>query len=87
MSQIDCPADTPWPPSLALHVERVCNAFEAAWQGGPRRASKSYLEDTPEPDHAVLLRELLALDLLIAAKPATNRRGRNTSAFSPRTPL
>jgi WD40 repeat protein len=52
-----------WPPSLALHIEAVCNRFEAAWQAGQRPPLAAYLAETPEPQRAVLLRELLALEL------------------------
>src|SRR5262249_61905698 len=52
-----------WPPSLALHVERVCKGFEEAWQAGRRPQIPPYLASTPEPGRSVLLRELLALDL------------------------
>jgi serine/threonine-protein kinase len=48
---------------LALHVEAVCNRFEAAWKAGQRPPLAAYLGETPEPDRAVLLRELLAVEL------------------------
>jgi tetratricopeptide (TPR) repeat protein len=52
-----------WPPSLALHVERVCKIFENAWKAGHRPQIRLYLGNTPEPGRSALLRELLALDL------------------------
>jgi tetratricopeptide (TPR) repeat protein len=62
-----------WSPALALHVERVCKGFEAAWKSGDRPPIQPYLASTPEPGRSVLLRELLALDL-------EYRRGRGEEA-------
>src|SRR5215470_5627182 len=55
--------DAPWPPSLALRVERVCNRFEAACKAGQRPRIEHYLGQTPEPERPVLLRELLAVEV------------------------
>jgi formylglycine-generating enzyme required for sulfatase activity/tRNA A-37 threonylcarbamoyl transferase component Bud32 len=52
-----------WPSSLALHVDAVCNRFEAAWRAGGHPRIEAYLSDTPEPGRSELLRELLALEL------------------------
>jgi serine/threonine protein kinase len=45
------------------HINRVCDAFEAAWLAGQRPQIEPYLEDAPEPVRAALLYELLLLDL------------------------
>jgi tetratricopeptide (TPR) repeat protein len=55
--------DSPWSPSLALHVEQVCNRFEEACKAGDRPRIEQYLSPTPEPDRLVLLRELLAVEV------------------------
>jgi eukaryotic-like serine/threonine-protein kinase len=55
--------DTPWSPSVALHVEQVCNRFEAAWKAGQRPRIGHYLGHTPEPERSVLLGELLGLEV------------------------
>jgi serine/threonine-protein kinase len=49
--------------TLARHIDRLCNRFEAAWQAGKRPRIEDYLTDVPEPDRPPLLGELLALEL------------------------
>src|SRR5205823_1060097 len=51
--------------TLSLHrrVDEVCLRFERAWKAGPRPALEDYMGDTPEPERALLCRELIALDL------------------------
>jgi WD40 repeat protein len=48
-------------------VEAACDAFEAAWRaalaGGPRPRVEEHLEGVGEPERAVLLRELVLLDV------------------------
>jgi serine/threonine-protein kinase len=61
-------SDTPWPASLALRVEEICTRFEAAWQQGQRPRIEDYLGQRPEPEHSILLRELLALELAYVSK-------------------
>jgi serine/threonine protein kinase len=51
------------PPDLAVKVEQVGHAFEAAWKAGGRPALEPYLADSPPAVRAALLRELLRLDL------------------------
>src|SRR5260370_41961968 len=48
---------------MAPDVDRVCRAFEAAWQAGQRPAIEEYLPDTPPSARAMLLGELLRLEL------------------------
>jgi tRNA A-37 threonylcarbamoyl transferase component Bud32 len=54
-------------PALPLAVERrlnvVCNRFEMAWKAGQRPRIEDYLGDAPEPERAVLLHELIAVDI------------------------
>jgi tetratricopeptide (TPR) repeat protein len=52
-----------WSPTLARHVDAVCDRFEAAHQAGQRPRVADYLDEAPGEEHPVLLRELLALDL------------------------
>jgi tetratricopeptide (TPR) repeat protein/tRNA A-37 threonylcarbamoyl transferase component Bud32 len=51
------------PPDRARAVDRVCGRFEAAWQGGSRPSLEAFLADAPAELSAVLLRELVLLDL------------------------
>jgi tetratricopeptide (TPR) repeat protein/tRNA A-37 threonylcarbamoyl transferase component Bud32 len=55
--------DSSWSPSLALHVEQVCNRFEAAWRAGQCPRIEHYLDATPPADRLELLRELLAVEV------------------------
>src|SRR5262245_39062893 len=50
-------------PSLAFRVDRACNAFEAAWRGGPPPRIEDALAGWAEPDRSALLRELVHLDV------------------------
>jgi serine/threonine protein kinase/formylglycine-generating enzyme required for sulfatase activity len=63
MSSPSSPLPESWPPSLALRVNQVCLRFEAAWKAGQQPRIEEYLEETPESDRVVLLRELVALEL------------------------
>jgi WD40 repeat protein/tetratricopeptide (TPR) repeat protein len=45
------------------HLERICDRFEKAWQAGQRPRLEDYLGDMPEPQRAMLLRDLLGLEL------------------------
>jgi serine/threonine protein kinase/formylglycine-generating enzyme required for sulfatase activity len=53
------------PPSEAFlqRVDRVCDAFEAAWQAGQQPRIDQFLADAPAAEQGRLLRELLALEL------------------------
>ncbi len=59
--------DQSLPLALERHIDGVCARFEADWKRaatpdlGPHL--EEYLVDTPEPAHAVLLRELIHLDV------------------------
>jgi eukaryotic-like serine/threonine-protein kinase len=48
-------------PSVEYRVDQVCERFEKAWRDGPQL--QEYLDHTPEPERAALLRELLRLDI------------------------
>jgi tetratricopeptide (TPR) repeat protein/tRNA A-37 threonylcarbamoyl transferase component Bud32 len=58
--------DEPLSPAQALHVNEICNHFEAAWKtagpGGSPPRIEEYLGDTPEPARLALLRHLVLLD-------------------------
>jgi len=51
----------------ARHVDQVCDRFEAAWKAarstGQRPRIEEYLVDVPEPERALLLRELIKLEI------------------------
>jgi serine/threonine protein kinase/Tfp pilus assembly protein PilF len=69
---------------LAQQVDQACNGFEAAWKaaarGGPCPRLEDYLPaDVLEPERAVLLQELLALELVyrwkLGGTPTTEEYG------------
>lgn len=53
----------PLPLSARRCVDRVCDAFEAAWHAGRRRPVEDFLGDAPEPERSALLRALLDVEL------------------------
>jgi WD40 repeat protein len=61
----EVPAQDPQPhsESLARVVDQVCNRFEAAWKAGGRPRIEAFLGDTPGPERAALLGELVPLDV------------------------
>jgi WD40 repeat protein len=48
---------------MAQRIEVVCDRFERAWKDGHRPVIEYYLVETPEPERAALLRELIPLDI------------------------
>src|SRR5262249_9439593 len=44
-------------------IDEVCDLFEAAWKRGGRPRIEDYLDESPVPARAALLRELIPLDL------------------------
>jgi tetratricopeptide (TPR) repeat protein len=64
MTEATFTANEALPLPLARRVNAVCNRFERAWQAGRRPGIDEYLGDTPEPARSVLLRELIALDII-----------------------
>src|SRR5262249_39819735 len=63
MRSVPLPDEVTLPPGLAERVDRVCDRFEAAWKAGHRPRVEDYLIDTPEPERAALLRELVPLEM------------------------
>jgi serine/threonine protein kinase/Tfp pilus assembly protein PilF len=57
------PESEVWAPSVARHVDALCDRFEAAHRAGGRPRIGDYLAEAPAPEQPALLRELLALDL------------------------
>jgi tetratricopeptide (TPR) repeat protein/serine/threonine protein kinase len=51
------------PLSVALHVDEVCNRFEADWQAGRRERVEHYLSAITGPERLALLGELLPLEI------------------------
>jgi WD40 repeat protein len=49
--------------TAAQHVNALCNRFEAAWQAGQRPRIEDALAEAAEAEQAVLLHELLALEV------------------------
>jgi hypothetical protein len=66
MSALSLPSLSDLPAAEALRVEQLCNRFEAAWQSaaGPRPRLEAFLDEVRGPSRAVLLCELLRLDLV-----------------------
>jgi WD40 repeat protein/tRNA A-37 threonylcarbamoyl transferase component Bud32 len=62
MKEVPAFDSEPLPESLARLVDRVCDRFEAAWQGGERPRVEDFLGDEPEPARSALLRELIFLE-------------------------
>jgi WD40 repeat protein/tRNA A-37 threonylcarbamoyl transferase component Bud32 len=50
------------PPTIARHLDQVCNQFERAWRGGTPRI-EDFLAGVVEPERSALLRELVLLDI------------------------
>jgi tetratricopeptide (TPR) repeat protein/tRNA A-37 threonylcarbamoyl transferase component Bud32 len=59
--------DVPLAPLLALQLNRACDQFEAAWKatapGDPGPRVEDYLAGTPDAGQAILLRDLVLLDV------------------------
>jgi WD40 repeat protein len=51
------------PAPLALHAERVCQRFEAAWRAGQRPRLEDFLEGAAAAERAPLLRELVEVEV------------------------
>ena len=66
---------------VACHIDRLCDAFEAAWIAGPRPQIDDYLLGASDKLRHDLLRELLQIDLFYRRRqgenpsPATTRHG------------
>src|SRR6516164_5894642 len=48
---------------IESQIDEVCDLFEAAWKGGRRPRIEDYLNESPVPARAALLRELIPLDM------------------------
>ncbi len=55
--------DDELPPTVARSVDRICNQFERAWREGPPPRIEDFLSNNSEVERALLLRELILLDL------------------------
>ncbi|MDA1014380.1 MAG: hypothetical protein O3A00_08005 [Planctomycetota bacterium] len=49
-------------------MDKLCDAFEAAWKAGQQPQIAEYLDQVPADDRSTLLRELLANELELIAK-------------------
>jgi tetratricopeptide (TPR) repeat protein/tRNA A-37 threonylcarbamoyl transferase component Bud32 len=84
--------DEALPASQAVHVDQVCDRFEAAWKdagtdGAPPRIEE-FLEKTPEPERSLLLHQMLLLEVdyrrLRGETPAPEEYERRFSALPAR---
>jgi serine/threonine-protein kinase len=48
---------------FASQIDEVCDLFEAAWKGGGRPRIEDYLNESPVPARAALLRKLIPIDM------------------------
>lgn len=72
-----------WSASLAQRVDQVCDRFEAAWQAGQRPRLIDYLGDALEPEHDLLVCELIALDIAYRQQGGEVPRADDYLALSP----
>ena len=49
--------------SQARRLDEILHRFEDVWRAGLRPALEDYLGDTPEPERAALLRELIVVEV------------------------
>jgi hypothetical protein len=63
MSEQSLPSINDLPPVLAQRVDEVCTRFEKAWQDGQQPRLEEYLAGVPEAAYAVLLKELLLIEV------------------------
>jgi serine/threonine protein kinase len=72
---------------LLRHIEDVCARFEADWKtfrpGELSPRIEAYLSDIPEPARAVLLRELIALDIAYCRKGQPEAANPSAPTLSP----
>src|SRR5262249_49816263 len=57
------PSKRDLPPDQARHIDALCDRFEKSWQAGLRPHIEEYLSDTQRLARAVLLDELLTVDI------------------------
>jgi hypothetical protein len=72
MSDADSMKEMPGTESLLERVDRVCDAFEAAWQSGRRPQIEDCLGTTTGAERAKLLEELLRLELEYRCRSGEN---------------
>jgi len=63
MSEFSQTSDETPPPQMAGRVDAVCDRFEKAWQAGQRLRIEDLVANATEAEVAVLLRELVALEI------------------------
>src|SRR6516162_6920557 len=63
MSDFSQTSDATPPPEMAGRVDAVCDRFEKAWQAGQQLRIEDLVANATEPELAVLLRELVALEI------------------------
>src|SRR6516164_9261919 len=63
MSEQLLPSGDSLSPSLAARIDEVCDRFENAWKAGQRPRIEDHLDDMPEAERSLLLRELLTVEL------------------------
>ena len=66
-------------------IDRVCWAFEQAWQSGDRPRIEEFLANARGPERSVLLTELLLLDIDYRQRRASGLRPKSTTVSFPAT--
>jgi tetratricopeptide (TPR) repeat protein len=70
-------------PSRVVHVEEVCDRFEAAWKAGERPRIEGYLGGTSEPERSALLRELILVEVAYRRRVGDDPRPEDYHAHFP----
>ena len=68
------------PFALARAVDQACDRFEGAWQAGQRPGIEDCLATVPPESQAVLLAELIALDVRYRRRAGDNPRAEDYAA-------
>src|SRR5438034_11252561 len=63
MSEPSHPGNEATSASVSQRIGQLCACFEDAWKVGPQPRIEDYLNAVPEPKRAVLLEQLLSLEL------------------------
>src|SRR6516162_4344462 len=63
MSEDHPPISGSLPPSLEKRVDNACDRFEEAWRAEAHPRIEDFLSGFSVPEHPVLLRQLLALEI------------------------
>ncbi len=83
MSQASRSEEASLPLAQVRQIDAACLSFEKAWKAGQRPRIEDFLSETPEPGRAVLLRELIALDMDYRRRAGETPRAQEYQALFP----